>query len=48
MLRALDERQKERIVHRLERRIAQLGYKVASRTHHGCGGLKRRRTLFSC
>jgi transposase len=25
---ALDERQKERIVHRLERRIAQLGYKV--------------------
>jgi transposase len=26
---ALDERQKERIVHRLERRIAQLGYKVS-------------------
>jgi hypothetical protein len=25
---ALDERQKDRIVHRLERRIAQLGYKV--------------------
>ena len=25
---ALDEQQKERIVHRLERRIAQLGYKV--------------------
>lgn len=25
---ALDERQKERLVHRLERRIAQLGYKV--------------------
>ena len=25
---ALSERQKERIVHRLERRIAQLGYKV--------------------
>jgi transposase len=25
---ALDERQKERIVHRLERRIAQLGYTV--------------------
>ena len=25
---ALDEQQKDRIVHRLERRIAQLGYKV--------------------
>jgi len=25
---ALDERQKDRIVHRLERRIAQRGYKV--------------------
>jgi hypothetical protein len=25
---ALDERQKDRIVHRLERRIAQLGYQV--------------------
>lgn len=25
---ALDERQKDRIVHRLERRIAQLGYNV--------------------
>ena len=25
---ALDERQKDRIVHRLERRIAQLGYTV--------------------
>jgi transposase len=27
-VQALDERQKDRIVHRLERRIAQLGYKV--------------------
>jgi hypothetical protein len=26
----LDEQQKDRIVHRLERRIAQLGYKVKS------------------